>query len=150
MPHVKVITPGTQVHFPNKDNVRHHVYSFSPAKTFELPLYSGTPAKPVLFDRTGQVTLGCNIHDWMLGYVYIADTPFFGKSVGDGNILIADIPAGKYSVRVWHPAMKDSEESTAREVALSDAQPTNLEWRLTLKPVFKIPRTAGGAGGSYR
>jgi hypothetical protein len=150
VPHVKVVTPGTNVSFPNKDNVRHHVYSFSPAKTFELPLYSGTPAKPVHFDKTGQVTLGCNIHDWMLGYVYVADTPFFGKSPKDGKVLIANVPAGEYSVRVWHPDMKGAEESTARKVMVSDAQPANMEWQITLKPVFKIPRASGGAGGGYR
>jgi plastocyanin len=151
VPHVKVVTPGTNVTFPNKDNVRHHVYSFSPAKTFELPLYSGTPATPVHFDKAGKVTLGCNIHDWMLGYVYVADTPFFGKSPKDGKILIADVPAGEYSVRVWHPDMKGTEESTARKVTVGDAQPVNnLEWQITLKPVFKIPRASGGSGGGYR
>jgi plastocyanin len=150
VPHVKIITPGTKVSFPNKDNIRHHVYSFSPAKVFELPLYSGTPAKPVQFDKTGQVTLGCNIHDWMLGYVYIADTPFFGKSLKDGKIIITDVPSGEYSVRVWHPDMKGTEESTARKVMVSDTQPANLQWQLTLKPVFKIPRASGGAGGGYR
>lgn len=150
IPHVKVVTPGTNVSFPNKDNVRHHVYSFSPAKTFELPLYSGTPAKPVHFDKTGQVTLGCNIHDWMLGYVYVADTPFFGKSLKDGKILIADAPAGEYSVRVWHPDMKGTEEATARKVMLSDAKSASMEWQITLKPVFKIPRASGGSGGGYR
>jgi len=150
VPHVKVVTANSKVYFPNKDNIRHHVYSFSPAKVFELPLYSGTPAAPVLFDKTGQVTLGCNIHDWMLGYIYVADTPFFGKSAKDGKILIADIPAGEYSVRVWHPDMKGAEESTVRKVALDATQATNMEWQLTLKPVFRIPRASGGGGAAYR
>ena len=150
VPHVKVVTTGSNLYFPNKDNIRHHVYSFSPAKVFELPLYSGTSAPPVLFDKTGLVTLGCNIHDWMLGYIYVADTPFFGKSAKDGKILIADVPAGEYSVRVWHPDMKEAEESTVRKVALNVTQAANMEWQLTLKPVFRIPRASGSTGAAYR
>lgn len=150
VPHVKVVTAGSKVYFPNKDNIRHHVYSFSPTKVFELPLYSGTSAPPVLFDKAGQVTLGCNIHDWMLGYIYVADTPLFGKSAKDGKILIADVPAGEYSVRVWHPDMKGAEESTARKVALDATQSANMEWQLTLKPAFRIPRASGSSGAVYR
>lgn len=150
VPHVKVVTVGSKVYFPNKDNIRHHVYSFSPAKVFELPLYSGTSAPPVLFDKTGQITLGCNIHDWMLGYIYVSDTPFFGKSAKDGKILIADVPAGEYSVRVWHPDMKEAEESTVRKVALNVTQAANMEWQLILKPVFRIPRASGSTGAAYR
>jgi plastocyanin len=150
VPHVKVVTAGSKVYFPNKDNIRHHVYSFSPVKVFELPLYSGSSAPPVLFDKTGQVTLGCNIHDWMLGYIYVADTPFFGKSAKDGKILIADVPAGEYSVRAWHPDMKGTEESTVRKVTLDATQAANMEWQLTLKPVFRIPRASGSTGAAYR
>lgn len=150
VPLVKVVMVGSKVHFPNKDNIRHHVYSFSPAKVFELPLYSGTSAPHVLFDKAGQVTLGCNIHDWMLGYIYVADTPFFGKSAKDGKILIADVPAGEYSVRVWHHDMKETEESTMRKVTLDSTQTANMEWQLHLKPVFRIPRSSGGSSADYR
>ena len=82
VPHVKPVVVGSPVYFPNKDDVRHHVYSFSPAKRFELPLYSGTPAAPVVFDRPGIVAIGCNIHDWMLGYIYVAETPYLAAHGG--------------------------------------------------------------------
>jgi len=82
VPYVQPVRVGTYVNFPNKDNIRHHVYSFSAAKRFELPLYSGTPAAPVLFDKVGVVLLGCNIHDWMIGYIYVTDAPYFGKTTG--------------------------------------------------------------------
>ncbi len=77
---------ASYVQFPNKDNIRHHVYSFSAARKFELPLYSGTPAQPVLFDKVGVVKLGCNIHDWMIGYIYVTETPYFGKSNAEGRV----------------------------------------------------------------
>lgn len=79
-PHVLAVHTGTQVRFPNSDNIRHQVYSFSAAKRFELRLYEGTPTDPLLFDKPGVVVLGCNIHDWMLGYIYVTDDPRFGVS----------------------------------------------------------------------
>src|SRR6266850_125182 len=66
VPGVKAVQAGTAVSFPNRDHVRHHVYSFSQPKRFDLPLYVGTPAQPVVFDTPGVVTIGCNIHDWMV------------------------------------------------------------------------------------
>jgi plastocyanin len=104
-PLVTVIQTGSSVNFPNKDSVRHHVYSFSPAKKFELKLYSGVPANPVVFDKAGTVVLGCNIHDAMLAFVYIVDTPYFGKTDKSGLIKISNIPDGSYLLKAWHYAL---------------------------------------------
>lgn len=103
MPQVSVVQVGTAIEFPNKDTVRHHVYSFSPAKVFELKLYSGRPEKPVVFDKPGLVVLGCNIHDQMVAYVSVVDTPWFAVSGSDGGAQIRDVPPGEYQVQVWHP-----------------------------------------------
>ncbi len=149
LPHVVPVYINSLVSFPNSDNIRHHVYSFSPAKKFELPLYSGTSAAPVLFDKPGIVTLGCNIHDWMLGYIYVSETPYFVRSEKDGKGLIRSLPEGEYVVKVWHPQMIDTEDSTARRIAISDAVAANLEWQLSLKPAFKLPRNAVGKGFGY-
>lgn len=103
VPSVLVVPTGTAVMFPNRDKVRHHVYSFSPAKKFELKLYAGTPSNPVLFDQQGVVTLGCNIHDRMVGWVVVVDTPFFGRSAGgSGRLQIENVPPGRYTLRTWH------------------------------------------------
>ncbi len=102
IPHVLVIETGTSVYFPNSDDIQHHVYSFSPAKRFEIKLYKGTPAQPIVFDRPGVVVLGCNIHDWMLAYVLVSETPFFTTTDADGYWSI-DLPAGDYRVSLWHP-----------------------------------------------
>ena len=106
MPRVLAVRTGTSVTFPNSDNIRHHVYSFSPAKRFELRLYQGTPSEPVLFDKPGLVVLGCNIHDWMLGYVYVTDDPWFAVSDDDGHLRL-ELPAGTYQARLWHPQVAD-------------------------------------------
>ena len=104
-PRVTIVTVGTPVAFPNFDTVRHHVYSFSPAKTFELKLYAGVPNAPVVFDRPGIAVLGCNIHDHMAAWVVVADTPWFARSADDGRARIDNVPPGNYRLRVWHPAL---------------------------------------------
>jgi hypothetical protein len=97
-----VVQTGTPVQFPNHDTVRHHVYSFSPAKTFEIKLYVGTPAQPVVFDKPGTAVLGCNIHDQMVAWVHVVDTPWFALT-RQGAARIEDAPAGTYQLQVWHP-----------------------------------------------
>ena len=101
VPGVIGIETGTLVTFPNSDNTLHHVYSFSPAKRFELPLYSGKRADPVLFDKSGVVTLGCNIHDWMVAHVVVLDTPWHGRTGVDGSVRL-QAPPGDYVLRIWH------------------------------------------------
>ena len=149
-PHVKAVLAGSRVHFPNRDKVQHQVYSFSPAKRFELPLYSGTSASPITFDKPGVVTLGCNIHDWMIGYIYVADTPYFGTTGKDGVALLKDVPAGEYDVRVWQPGMTEPEESTVRRVTVGRAGVNDAEWRIAVKPAFKVRRAPGPGRGGYR
>jgi plastocyanin len=132
VPLVSVVQTGTAVTFPNKDNIRHNVYSFSPPKTFELRLYSGVPAKPVVFDKPGLVVLGCNIHDQMIAYVQVVDTPWFAKTDAAGNVRIENLPPGNYEVRAWHYRLLDPNGEFSRSVKL-DADST-LQARLTLKP----------------
>jgi hypothetical protein len=94
-PQVTVITVGTSIAFPNRDTVRHHVYSFSPVKTFELKLYAGVPAAPILFDKPGIAVLGCNIHDEMVAWVVVVDTPLFARSAPGGRAQIDGVPTGR-------------------------------------------------------
>ena len=102
-PIVTVIQTGSAVSFPNHDSVRHQVYSFSPAKVFELKLYSGAGGDPIVFDKAGTVIVGCNIHDQMAAYIQIVDTPWFGKSDALGKLIIDNLVPGKYHLKFWHP-----------------------------------------------
>jgi plastocyanin len=105
VPSVSIVRAGTEIVFPNSDNIRHSIYSFSPAKTFTTKLYSGRDAPPMLFDRTGLVVLGCNIHDKMVAWIFVVDTPWFGKSGADGVSQLKDLPPGKYRVTAAAPAI---------------------------------------------
>jgi len=150
VPRVLAIAVGTPVAFPNHDNVRHHVYSFSSAKRFELPLYSGVPAQPVVFDKPGVVVLGCNIHDWMIGYIYVSESPYFAKTGADGNAVIADLPPRAYVVRVWHPDQDGPEDATRQNADTSQSRRADVTWQLRLKPEVKIRRApTTERGGRY-
>ena len=106
IPHVLPVQVGTAVRFPNSDDIRHQVYSFSPAKTFQLPLYAGTPAKPLVFDKSGVVTLGCNIHDQMNAFIVVVETPYFDKTATDGRASLGGMEPGRYTLHVWYPDMR--------------------------------------------
>lgn len=121
MPEVLVVPVGTAVRFPNHDTVRHHVYSFSPAKKFELKLYAGVPANPVLFDQVGVAVLGCNIHDQMVGWVMVVDTPYYAQSVAPaGSAQIDKVPAGSYQLRVWHTSLPMGAAAHVQTLTVAD------------------------------
>jgi len=121
-----VVTVGTAVNFPNHDTVRHHVYSFSPAKRFELQLYIGTPAAPVVFDRPGVVVLGCNIHDEMLAWVHVVRTPHFGQTGPDGQIVLTGVPLGVYELGVWHRRLPEGNAGLRQSLRVSASTPNQL------------------------
>ena len=150
VPYVTAVQVGTSIMFPNSDNIRHHVYSFSPAKKFELPLYSGIPAKPVVFDKVGFVTLGCNIHDWMIAYVAVLPTQHFSVTGEDGRTSLKNLPAGQYRIQAWHPSLKGVPENSAQDVDLSSAATKELLFTLDLKPDFRAKRAPGLSTGGYR
>ena len=131
IPWMTVVQTGTSVDFPNNDTIRHHVYSFSEPKRFEIKLYAGKPGQPVVFDKPGQVDIGCNIHDWMEAHVLVVDTPYFARTGADGRATVAGVPAGRYRVRPWHPLQKaavapqdiEIDEAPLRMTLVVDARP---------------------------
>jgi plastocyanin len=117
-PAVTVVPVGSEVSFPNRDTVRHHVYSFSPAKTFELKLYIGTPAKPVVFDQPGIAVLGCNIHDQMVAWVVIVETPWHAQT-GNAGVATLDVPAGAHRLRAWHRDLPPGEAALEQAIQVA-------------------------------
>ena len=126
-PRISVVRAGTLITFPNSDRIRHEVYSFSPAKTFTLKLYAGKSAPPVLFDHAGLVVLGCNIHDRMVAFVAVVDSPYFGRTDAQGHVAIA-APPGRYRLRVWHP---DLARPVPMETLALGAEPRTVNVEIT-------------------
>jgi len=139
-PFVTTVPIGASVMFMNHDPVRHHVYSFSPARKFELKLASRQQNQSVLFDKAGIVPLGCNIHDNMIAYIDVVDTPWAKTADANGIVLLRGIPAGAVTVSVWHPYLRAPGNSLARTVTLSDSA-THVERFIT--PMRTPPRDPG-------
>ena len=122
VPYVSVVQVGTQVEFPNRDPIQHHVYSFSPAKTFEMKLFTGRSPRAELLDKAGVVTVGCNVHDWMIGHILVVPTPHFAKVDAAGNARLRELRPGAYEVHAWHPRQRAA--SPPVKVALEAAAST--------------------------
>jgi plastocyanin len=139
IPYMTVVQTGTPVSFPNRDPIQHHVYSFSPAKPFEIKLYSGNSPE-ILLDRPGMVTLGCNIHDWMIGYVLVVPTPHFGRTDAAGIARLRELPGGSYEVRAVHPNQRAAAapQSLALEASAAAAAGFVVDVALR-KPRYKPP-----------
>jgi len=137
VPDLLVIPVGSTVEFPNSDAVSHQIYSFSPAKRFQLPLYRGKPYPPVHFDQPGVVTLGCNIHDEMLAYLLVTDAPWYGRTNETGGWSV-EVPRGRYRVALWHPRLRENTEDLERELTVGDADRADLTLHLS-KPLQPAP-----------
>ncbi|MBE0381580.1 hypothetical protein PC2016_0190 [Pseudoalteromonas carrageenovora] len=118
IPRILVVPQNAKVEFPNADSIMHHVYSFSKAKTFELKLYKEQPKAPIIFDQTGVVELGCNIHDWMLGYIVVVDSTIFAITDENGHVdLNANV--GEYTLSVWHSGFSDISKVESQTITVA-------------------------------
>lgn len=142
-PYVTAVPVGSTVVFPNRDTVQHHVYSLSKAKKFELPLYDPGRSERIVFDRPGVVTLGCNIHDWMLAYIVVVPSPWFAVSDESGRITIS-APPGVYHLEVWQPRLSHPLQQDVTLPASGE-----IHFGLKLHPDRRIRRAPDSAGGGY-
>ena len=142
--YVTVVQTGTKVVFPNRDTVQHHVYSLSKPKKFELPLYNPGQAESIVIEVPGLVTIGCNIHDWMITHLVVVPTPWFAQSGPDGMVKL-NAPAGRYRLEIWHPRAT----ATAKEVTLAENSAIKETVTLTLKPDRRVRRSLGAKSGGY-
>jgi hypothetical protein len=135
-PHVLIIPENSLVSFPNSDDIRHHVYSFSEPKVFELKLYAGKPKKPIRFNKSGLVVMGCNIHDSMVGYIYISSHDNTYMSNEKGEVLLPHTLPANTQVNVWHP---ESAIGLLQQVSFIVSQSMLDKNESENKVVLKIP-----------
>ena len=126
-PHVLIVETGTEIEFPNQDEVRHHVYSFSPARKLDLHVASGSVVAPLAFNSAGVVTLGCNIHDDMLAYIIVVDTPHFASTDAAGTTELGELPPGRYQLNIWTPRV--APKQLPAPVIIDVATSERAEWR---------------------
>ena len=145
-PYVTAIQVGEKVNFPNHDTVQHHIYSLSKPKRFEIPLYQSGASESVVFDTPGIVTLGCNIHDWMVAYIVVLPTPYFAKTDATGAAALPPLPPGRYRLEVWHPRAPAPLE---QEILSAPEKAAVLEFSVALKPDKRIRRAPSGKPTDY-
>ena len=145
LPLVTIVPKGGHIVFSNNDQTTHQVYSFSPAKQFEITLARGEKSPGVSFENAGIAALGCNIHDHMIAYAFVAESPWTTLSGADGHAVIADVPAGNYQAQVWHPKFPPGREAPSVRAVLSGAT-TRLAVNVRLLPA---PTVSRGHAGSY-
>jgi plastocyanin len=146
LPALLPIVVGTAVRFPNHDQIHHHVYSFSPTKTFELPLYKGEAAAPVVFDKVGAVKIGCNIHDWMSGIILVLPSPHFAVTDSSGHYVLEDLPSGTYTLVAWHELSKLKPAETEQSVQVG-TEVANVSFKLPLARPRPRPAMRGNRSG---
>ena len=124
LPALLPIRTGSRVEFPNADDTYHNIFSYSPAKRFDLGRYRAdeSPVPSVLFDAAGLVVLRCDIHDHMRALIVVLDTPHFILTDPDGRFRLNGLPAGKYTLKVW----LDSHTTLSRLVELEDGHTLQL------------------------
>jgi len=144
-----MVVKNSLVSFPNSDDIHHHVYSFSETKPFELPLYTGDTAAPVLFDNAGVVVIGCNIHDWMVGYIYVGETHLMAMSDAAGKAVLSDLPAGDYTFKVWHVRGRANELAQTYTATIGAEGSANVNVQLALTPDRRIRRAPTSGGVQY-
>jgi hypothetical protein len=143
VPYVEIFRPGDAVVFRNSDRTRHHVYSFAAAKSFEFVIAPGASSPPVTLDRTGEIPVGCNIHDRMITHLFVSDAPWIARSDADGRALFDHLPAGTYEVEVWHPQLRPGRPPPQRSIEIGSA-PERVAFSLVLLP---DPRDSGERSG---
>jgi plastocyanin len=120
IPYVEVFRPGDQVVFRNSDTTRHHVYSFSPTRSFEFVLRPSESSAPLTLEKTGVVAVGCNIHDRMITYLFVSDARYVARTGRDGLARFTDIPEGAYAVQAWHPQLPPGKAAAEQRVVLGN------------------------------
>src|SRR5207244_10959760 len=116
LPPLLPVQVGTRVEFPNLDDTYHSIFSYSPAKRFDLGRYrpEDRPIPSQTFDKPGLVTLRCDIHEHMRGLILVVNTRYFVISDADGRFRLRGLPSGRYTLKAWI----DSKTTLAKPVAL--------------------------------
>ena len=149
-PYISVIRTGSSVVFANRDNMEHHIKSFSSSKPFEIAVHKpgDTPA-PIRFDKEGAVVVYCILHDWMRAYVYVVDTPWYAMSAASsGMARIENLPPGEYEVTAWHPDLGQYKPPLVQKLMINAVGTAEAMFKFDFKPrvLRQAPKGFGSSG----
>jgi plastocyanin len=145
IPLVTIVPKGGHIVFANNDQTTHQVYSFSSVKQFEITLTRGEKSPPIAFDNSGVAALGCNIHDHMIAYAFVAESPWAVLTGSDGRGTISEVPPGNYEAQVWHPKLPPGRAMPSLKASVS-GDTTRLTVNIKL---LSASTMSHGHGGSY-
>ena len=135
-PFLTIVPVGSDVSFPNLDATKHHVYSFSPAKRFELKLFAKDQSRTVHFDKPGIVALGCNIHDAMSAFIFVTDSAWTARTNAKGVAAFADVPTAPGRLTLWHPHLRAPGGTVQQALAASQR---SASFAVRLRPPPAMP-----------
>lgn len=130
-PFISIVQRDSDIVFPNRDSIAHHVYSFSQAAQFQSELYSKQQSHAISAKSAGVITVGCNIHDWMLAYIVVVDTPHFNFATG-ANVELKNVEPGTYQLSYWHPSLT---EAVSKTVAVGESEHEQFELSVNLTAI---------------
>ena len=134
-PYIAVAQRGQSVLFTNQDDITHHIYSATGDNKFSFKIKAGEQHSTPLA-HAGEIAMGCNVHDWMSGYLLMVDTPYFDKTAADGQAVFSIAEPGRYQVRLWHPQLHQNDKKLTRVLNLKDNQSITLALS---QPLADIP-----------
>ncbi|WP_052380247.1 MULTISPECIES: cupredoxin domain-containing protein [unclassified Pseudoalteromonas] len=135
-PYIAVLQKGQKIKFKNQDDVTHHIYSVSGQNRFDFKVKAGGHKDNINISTAGEIAMGCNIHDWMSGYVLVVDTPYFNKTTSSGISNFENIPSGNYKLTIWHPQLETNNNEFVTDIMIQKTQ----NFKVTLpKALLPIP-----------
>ncbi len=152
VPHIKTVVAGSQIGFPNSDAILHHVYSFSAPRPFNIPLYGRGENDDFFetFPQPGVVEIGCNIHDWMLAYIYIGETSLMSITNAEGAASLSGLPGGDFQLRIWHARLDAPGNVMQVPVSLQGGQTSSVDLQVSLQRDRRIRRAPSANRTRYR
>jgi len=125
-PYITVSQTKKQVNFVNQDDITHQIYSADSDNRFSFTIRAGSEHLANAFDHEAEISMGCNIHDWMSGYLLVVDTPYFAKTDAQGQVRFSLSELGQYNIVVWHPQLPTQEHRVIQPQTITQSAEYNV------------------------
>jgi len=144
-PYVAVTQKDQSIAFDNQDNITHHIYSVSGGNRFDFKIKAGHSKSTQQLNHAEEIAMGCNIHDWMSGYVLVVDTPYYSQTNDKGFAIINVDLVGRYTLSVWHPQLDVKGYKIEQMITIENNDvDSKRDWQVQLtKDLLPLPEQIG-------